>query len=246
MQFRDLRSATTVGAAAVLVALAVGCGGPTSAQSGDGRVFSERRSPATTVARPAVARTTSTTTTIPPVLATTAPGPPAIGVADGHGWGPTGLFGPVPAPDSCRSSADATGVVFPDPRCTPGMVDGAVSQATLSTTICRPGGYTSSVRPPESMTNAAKAVSMRSYSIGGPASAFEYDHFVPLALGGASDVRNLWPEPDDPAMTGFDRNAKDVVEVALWRAVCAGRTTLEEARAAIVANWSTARQRLGV
>jgi hypothetical protein len=73
---------------------------------------------------------------------------------------------------------------------------------------------------------------MRAYGARGPASDYEYDHFVPLELGGATnDPRNLWPEP------GASPNPKDAVEDELKRAVCEGRMTLAQAQHAIVSNW---------
>jgi hypothetical protein len=66
-------------------------------------------------------------------------------------------------------------------------------------------------------------------SLGG----YEYDHFVPLELGGAvNDPRNLWPEP------GAVPNPKDAVEDALREKVCDGQLTLAAARRAIAANWT--------
>lgn len=53
---------------------------------------------------------------------------------------------------------------------------------------------------------------------------YELDHLVPRSLGGADDVRNLWPQPWPAA------KAKDRVEVRLQRAVCAGTVTLHDAQ----------------
>jgi hypothetical protein len=106
-----------------------------------------------------------------------------------------------------------------------------VTQATIGRTICR-SGWTSTVRPPESITEPEKFASMRAYGAHRPASDYEYDHFVPLELGGATnDPRNLWPEP------GASPNPKDAVEDELNRAVCEERMTLAQAQHAIVSNW---------
>lgn len=119
----------------------------------------------------------------------------------------------------------------PDPHCTPGALNPRVTQATIATTICR-AGWTATVRPPESITEAEKRASMASYGDRQPLSHYEYDHFVPLELGGATnDARNLWPEP------GSTPNPKDAVESALRRQVCAGRITLARAQREIVTNW---------
>ena len=73
---------------------------------------------------------------------------------------------------------------------------------------------------------------MTAYGDAGPISSYEYDHFVPLELGGAvNDPRNLWPEP------GASPNPKDAVEDALNRTVCDGQMTLAQAQRAITTNW---------
>jgi hypothetical protein len=130
----------------------------------------------------------------------------------------------------------------PDPRCTPGAVRSDITQATIATTICRPG-WTKTVRPPSYETNRYKTQAMVAYGV--PETerpSTEFDHFVPLALGGSNDVRNLWPQ-DGPGPGIY--NTKDRVEERLNDAVCERRVTLDAARAAIVADWTTALQRTG-
>jgi hypothetical protein len=126
---------------------------------------------------------------------------------------------------------------LPDPRCTPGSIDPAVTQQNIRSTICR-HGYTRTVRPPESQTERFKFdVAYPAYGTSGRT---ELDHLVPLELGGSNDATNLWPEkPPTP-------NPKDSVERALNRAVCDGTITLAAAQQAIAANWTTAEARLGL
>lgn len=132
----------------------------------------------------------------------------------------------------------------PDRRCTPGAANPAVTQATIGSTICR-SGWTATVRPAESVTEPEKLASLRAYGEA-PASRYEYDHFVPLELGGAvNDPRNLWPEPDYPQRRGFYLNPKDRLESTLKRLVCDGRLTLASAQREIAANWVTAMARYG-
>ena len=73
---------------------------------------------------------------------------------------------------------------LPDARCTPGALSPAVNQASIQATICR-AGYTKTVRPPESVTEVEKEASMAAYGDGEPRHHYEYDHLVPLELGGA-------------------------------------------------------------
>jgi hypothetical protein len=136
----------------------------------------------------------------------------------------------------CRTRA---GGQLPDPHCTPGSVDPAITQANIATTICR-SGYTEKVRPPESQTSHAKFdVAYPAYRIPDSATS-ELDHLVSLELGGSNDITNLWPE------AGSVPNPKDKVENALRRAVCDGKVTLAAAQRAIATNWMTAEARLGL
>ena len=128
---------------------------------------------------------------------------------------------------------------LPDPRCTPGSIDPAVTQAGIRSTICKKG-WTATVRPRESQTERFK------YDVAYPAyrtprsERTELDHLVPLELGGSNDATNLWPEsPPTP-------NPKDKVEDALNAAVCDGRVSLARAQAAIAADWLTAEKKLGL
>lgn len=128
---------------------------------------------------------------------------------------------------------------LPDARCTPGSIDPTVTQADISSTICK-SGWTGKVRPPESQTEHAKYdVAYPAYRIRQSAIS-ELDHLVPLELGGSNDITNLWPE------VGKLPNPKDKVENALNRAVCDGRVTLAAAQLAIATDWLTAEARLGL
>jgi hypothetical protein len=135
-----------------------------------------------------------------------------------------------PAPGSCH--AIGSGLYSrPDPHCTPGALNPAVTQATIGHTICR-SGWTKTVRPSARITDREKAGSMAAYGDPESMSGYEYDHFVPLELGGAvNDARNLWPEP------GGSPNPKDAIENDLRRQVCYGQRTLAQAQRAIAANW---------
>jgi hypothetical protein len=140
------------------------------------------------------------------------------------------LHGPCRARDSGR---------LPDRRCTPGAIDPAVTQADIQSTICV-SGYTATVRPPESQTEAFKfGQAYPAYGILAGAKS-ELDHLVPLELGGANDAANLWPQ------VGPLPNPKDSVERALNRAVCDGRIRLARAQRAIARDWETAEAVLGL
>src|SRR5438445_32968 len=83
---------------------------------------------------------------------------------------------------------------LPDPKCTPGAIDPTVTQDNIDSTICV-SGYTKTVRPPVSVTEPQKLESMKSYGFTDSPSNYEFDHLIPLELGGApDDMKNLWPE----------------------------------------------------
>ena len=107
---------------------------------------------------------------------------------------------------------------------TPGVLNAAVTQATVAATICR-RGWTRTIRPPTSYTNALKARQLVLYRLRGPPSAFQEDHLISLELGGDPvDPRNLWPEP-------YPRAAEvDRIENDLNRRVCSGSLTLADAQ----------------
>jgi len=151
-----------------------------------------------------------------------------------------------PQPPRGNCHARGSGLLeLPDPRCTPGALNPAVSTATLSSTICM-RGWTSTVRPAESVTEPEKLASMAAYGLRTRASAEEYDHLVPLELGGAvNDPRNLWPEPDYATRAGFYLNPKDRLERVLNRLVCSGRMSLSRAQLLIARNWAGAYRAYG-
>jgi hypothetical protein len=111
-----------------------------------------------------------------------------------------------------------------DPIRTPGVLNAAVTQANIRTTVCRPG-WTRTVRPPTDYTNALKRRQMRAYGERGPMSAYQEDHLISLELGGdPTDPRNLWPEPY-PRASDVDK-----MENELNAQVCSGALSLAQAQ----------------
>jgi hypothetical protein len=145
---------------------------------------------------------------------------------------------------SCHYRASGS-FPLPDPACTPGAVNPQVTPATIASTICV-RGYTSSIRPPESVTGPEKAGSAVAYGYTGSFHTGEYDHLIPLELGGdPNDPANLWVEPNDRADATSTYNSKDVLEGRLNDQVCSGRLSLLAAQQAIATNWVAAYQTYG-
>lgn len=145
---------------------------------------------------------------------------------------------PIPAPRTCKLGI-RDGQPLPDPACTPGAINPAVTQADIQDTICK-SGWTKTVRPSTSVTNKIKQKVDLAYGL--PTSTKgELDHDVSLELGGApDDPRNLWVEP------GKIPNPKDAVENKLHAAVCSGLVPLANAQQAITKSWVTAFDDVGL
>jgi hypothetical protein len=107
---------------------------------------------------------------------------------------------------------------------TPGVLNPDVTQVTINSTICV-RGWTKTIRPPTSYTNALKRKQMREYGVGGSMSDYQEDHLISLELGGhPTDPRNLWPEPYPRA------SDVDSIENDLNAQVCSGDLSLAAAQ----------------
>lgn len=114
--------------------------------------------------------------------------------------------------------------VVADPLRTPGVLNAAVTPATIRDTICK-SGWTKTIRPPTEYTNALKRKQMAEYGLTGELGDYQEDHLISLELGGdPTDPRNLWPEPY-PRASEVDR-----IENELNDKVCSGELTLAEAQ----------------
>ena len=205
---------------------ASGCGASTSSTPAN--------TPSTTISTTAEAQTTTSTSSRAATTPHKSPPKPKPQPAASGGLPYSSAINDVvqsqPAPGSCHARGSGA-FSEPDSNCTPGALNPAVTQRTIHQTICV-SGWTDTVRPPESITEQEKTASMAAYGDDGAMSAYEYDHLVPLELGGATnDARNLWPEP------GGVPNPKDSVENSLRSRVCGGEMSLAQAQHIIAADW---------
>ena len=114
--------------------------------------------------------------------------------------------------------------IVASPVRTPGVLNPDVTQANIRSTICK-RGWTDTIRPPTSYTNALKTKQMRQYREAGSLSDYQEDHLISLELGGnPTDPRNLWPEPY-PRASDVDK-----IENELNAEVCSGELTLAQAQ----------------
>ena len=68
--------------------------------------------------------------------------------------------------------------------------------------------------------------------------AYEVDYLITPALGGADDIRNLWPQAY--AAPVWNAQVKDALEYRLRDMVCDGGIELSEAQREIATNWIAA------
>jgi hypothetical protein len=119
---------------------------------------------------------------------------------------------------------------LPDPHCTPGEA----TTATLDE-ICH--RKTKAFRH---VTDATKRQVLELY--GTPdGEVVEVDHLIPIELGGANSLINLWPQPEKPYPGYKD---KDRMENRLHKLVCAGKMPLAEAQKEIARDWQALYYRL--
>jgi hypothetical protein len=127
-----------------------------------------------------------------------------------------------------RPTLGQEAIAYPDPTLTPGAV-----RSTDVGEICSTG--TSQFRHWDS------ARSDRIYKLYNvtPADRINYtlDHLIPLEIGGADVIRNLWPEPRGSLAGEWDDMRKDQLERRLAALVCAGQLDVVEAQKEIADDW---------
>ena len=128
-----------------------------------------------------------------------------------------------------RSWRAAAVVSLPDSNLTPGATI-LVDQGT----VCAQANPNNKAVPV-----ALQRRVFEEYRIGGAdPRAYEVDYLVTPALGGADDIRNLWPH--SYAATVWNAQVKDALEDRLRGMVCGGSLDLREAQREIAANWIAA------
>ena len=140
---------------------------------------------------------------------------------------------PYVAPDGRTFDQLVAAHVLPDPA-HPGVVNPAVTDATIRTTICV-HGWTATVRPKTGYTDKLRNALTPA---GHKPIEGELDHRLSIEDGGhPSDPANLWWQAYSDR---YGARVKDVLETHLSRAICKGTISLSEARTALLGNWLTA------
>jgi hypothetical protein len=133
------------------------------------------------------------------------------------------------------------GLPLPDPKCTPGAINPTVTSAVLQDNSFRTGCVRNC-----STTQRDRSATYRRYGIqhprgnSGQNQVCELDHLVPLELGGADTIENIWPQcgPSDSALRNRYFKQKDIVENYLTQRVKDGIMELAEAQKQIARDWT--------
>jgi hypothetical protein len=145
-----------------------------------------------------------------------------------------------PVANSCHTEAP-NGYPVPDPKCTPGAINPSLTLSVLKSTNFRTGCVRN-----DTTTEHDKAQTYDWYAVPHPADnqgenqTCELDHLVPLYLGGADTLDNIWPQcgPDDVALDDRYFKEKDKVEYYLGQQVREGKMGLAEAQRGIATDWT--------
>ena len=117
----------------------------------------------------------------------------------------------------------------PSPRLTPGAARTLDRDA-----LCNSNLPKNQVAPADLRQRVFQAYGITN----GDAGAYEVDYLITPALGGADDIRNLWPQPY--VSTVWNARVKDELEDRLRDLVCGGQLDLAEAQHAISTDWIAA------
>jgi hypothetical protein len=145
-----------------------------------------------------------------------------------------------PLPKVCHPK-EHNGFQLPDPDCTPGAINPTLPEAVL-----KDGAFRTSCVRNDATTEKEKESTYKSYKIKKPAhnihdtQVCELDHLVPLYLGGADTLDNIWPQcgPSGAQLDERFFKQKDNVEMMLGLKVRHGEMSLAEAQRKIAEDWT--------
>ena len=122
--------------------------------------------------------------------------------------------------------------ILPNSTLTPGVVMKSLTTgAPVGTKQICVSGYSKTVR---NVPQAVKDQAYKRYHITNNPGGHEVDHLVSLELGGANDIKNLWPQTYHGT---WNAHVKDRLENVLHQTVCAGKVTLAQAQHDISTDW---------
>jgi hypothetical protein len=145
-----------------------------------------------------------------------------------------------PAAGTCKTHIQGQ-YVLPDRDCSPGAINPTVTLAILKDT-----GFKTACLRDQATSASKKATTYSWYGISKPANntgqsqVCELDHVVPLYLGGADTLDNIWPQcgPNAASLNNRFFKEKDKVELYLGAQVRSGAMSLSDAQDGIAKDWT--------
>jgi hypothetical protein len=152
----------------------------------------------------------------------------------------------APAGNSCHPVKSGR-YNIPDPKCTPGAINPTVTIEVIQTAkLPVPDGFRTCCVRNQITSEDAKNATYAWYGITKPAGntgatqVCELDHLIPLEMGGADTLNNIWPQCGPTAASLNNRyfKLKDQVEDYLTGQVKAGTIDLRTAQEGISSDWT--------
>lgn len=122
-------------------------------------------------------------------------------------------------------------IVYPDPSLTPGS-----TRSTDAAAICSAG--TAQFRHWD--RDRSELIFERYHIARADRIQYTLDHLIPIALGGADVIENIWPQPRRSLAGEWDDTRKDQLERRLAVLVCSGELDVREAQKEISDDWTAA------
>jgi hypothetical protein len=144
-------------------------------------------------------------------------------------------LGTLTKTSGCKIRKGASGLPMQDPACTPGAINPTVTVDVIRSGRLRTGCVRNCLT-----TQFEKGAEYSRYGVRKDRATCELDHLVPLELGGADSLDNIWPEcgPFGAAGLKIYYKEKDVVEDYFTTLVKTGQLGLREAQEAIAKDWT--------
>jgi esterase/lipase superfamily enzyme len=144
----------------------------------------------------------------------------------------------LPPKDTC-SVGVVNGYPVPDPACTPGAINPTVTLDLLRGSLFRAACSVNS-----RVSDRDRAVTFNWYHLALPATGdnqtCELDYLIPLELGGADSLENIWPlcGPKGAPQAQLYFKEKILVNNYLLAQVNSGSISLDEAQREVATNWA--------
>jgi hypothetical protein len=146
----------------------------------------------------------------------------------------------LPPSQECKPHS-RNGYPIPDPKCTPGAVN-----PTLTLVVLTASNFTTGCVRNHATSATQKGETYDWYGLAKPdhntgtTQTCELDHVIPLVIGGADTLDNIWPQcgPDEVTLNDRYFKEKDCVETYLAVQVRTGEMSLSEAQHGIAKDWT--------